>query len=171
MRHATQFVACGARHIIVARGVYLHYKCPLGHYEAYVQPDVLGQTRGCGTAWCWPGGTTPRTPREGWPGRTTPRNPWEGESCLVYASVSAPRSADSPNRLPRRARAAVAISAATAGESRRKAIARAMSSGLRGGTSRPVSPGITTSATALTAVATTGTPQTMASTITVGRPS
>jgi hypothetical protein len=46
-----------------------------------------------------------------------------------------------------------------------------MRSGRCGGTRSPVSPGTTTSDTAFTAVATTGTPQAMASTTAVGSPS
>jgi hypothetical protein len=61
--------------------------------------------------------------------------------------------------------------AATEGRSSRYRSASAIRSGRCGGTRRPVSPGITTSATALTAVATTGIPDTMASTIAVGNPS
>ena len=48
---------------------------------------------------------------------------------------------------------------------------RGQQPGRCGGTSRPVSPGTTRSDTALTVVAMTGTPQIMASTTTVGRPS
>jgi len=69
-----------------------------------------------------------------------------------------------PNRLPSWARAASAMRRATSGGRAGQRTAPARRSGRRGGTRSPVSPGITTSDTAFTAVATTGIPHAMAST-------
>src|SRR6516225_9250568 len=65
--------------------------------------------------------------------------------------MSAARRAGSPCRSPRRIRAAAARRAASSGASSRYPMAAASWPGRPGGTSRPVSPGITRSGTALTA--------------------